>query len=34
MRPPLSKALWLEEDREKAKALQFRAAWTEGKFIE
>ena len=34
MRPPLSKALWLEEDREQARALRFRAAWTEGKFIE
>ena len=34
MRPPLSKALWLEEDHEQAKKLKFKASWMGGKYIE
>lgn len=34
MRPPLSKALWLEEDHEQAKKLKFKASWMGGKYID
>ena len=34
MRPPLSKALWLEEDHENARQLKFPASWAGGKLIE
>ena len=34
MRPPLSKALWLEENHENARQLKFPASWAGGKLIE
>ncbi|XP_065885748.1 apoptosis-inducing factor 1, mitochondrial-like [Dysidea avara] len=34
MRPPLSKALWLEENHENARQLKFPASWAGGKLID
>ena len=33
-RPPLSKHLWLSEDHDAAKQLQFVAPWSDGKLVE
>ncbi len=33
-RPPLSKQLWLYENHEEAKRLQFKASWSGGNLVE